>query len=393
MITVRGKYTSADVYTDKADETTIGQIIDICSSKAYSGSNIKIMPDCHAGAGCVVGFTSTVGEGVDPNTIGVDIGCGIRVIPLGKAEINLDKLDYTIHRFVPAGFDIHETAVTTMSVAEKLSFDVKDLNRIMCSIGTLGGGNHFIEVDADDEGNKYLLIHTGSRNLGTQVAKHHAELAWNNSIVDFAGESMLIVNKHTRAGTRHLIEAELKELKKRAISEQPRCLTGKLIDTYLSDMYICQNYARANRQKIQDIICKEMGIKPSGYWESVHNYIDPNDHIIRKGAISAHVGERMVIPLNMRDGSLLCIGKGNPDWNMSAPHGAGRVMSRRAAKMDLSMVDYMKTMEGIYTSCVVPSTLDEAPDAYKPAKDIIGGITDTATIVKHILPLYNFKSK
>ena len=402
MKTIEGKYASAKVFTDNIEDKASEQILTLCNQSFVDGCKIRIMPDVHAGSGCVIGFTANLGKIVIPNIVGVDIGCGMLVAELGIEHIDPKKLDKVIRERVPAGMNVHESQKMSDSFLGQL--DCKDslhnVDWILRSMGTLGGGNHFIELDEDEEKNQYLVIHTGSRNLGKQVAEYHQSVAISN----LKGK-----NKRKDA-TEHLI-AELKaQGREQEISQKIKeldvqfpdipnelCyLEGEERDSYLNDMRICQAFARMNRARIMHTILDGVGINSmlthASFFETIHNYIDESDDIIRKGSVSAREGEKLIIPLNMRDGSLICVGKGNPDWNFSAPHGAGRLYSRTAAKKAFSVEEYQKQMNGIYTTSADESTLDECPMAYKPAQEIINAISPTVDIVKHIKPIYNFKA-
>jgi RNA-splicing ligase RtcB len=384
MITLNGKYADAKVFTDNVEATAVSQIINLLNQPFVDGSNVRIMPDTHAGAGCVIGFTASMGDKVIPNLVGVDIGCGMLVIKLGKVLIDLARFDKIVHDTVPCGHDIHDESIIKYDELDDLiCFDGLYKSFVFNrSIGTLGGGNHFIELDKDDEGNVYLVIHSGSRNLGKQVADLYQKIAieyWKDGGFDYQEHRKQHKNAHP------LYPADL-------------CfLIGQERENYLHDMNICQRYADVNRQMIANIILYNLynGATVNEYdlFSTIHNYVNFHDNIIRKGAVSAYAGENLIIPMNMRDGSLLCTGKGNADWNYSAPHGAGRLMGRNVAKSTLSMEEFEKTMSGIYSSTVNRSTLDEAPDAYKPMAEIIANIQDTVTIDKIIKPVYNFKAE
>ncbi|MDR0862565.1 MAG: RtcB family protein [Oscillospiraceae bacterium] len=366
MIELRGKYNTATVFTDSAEQYAIAQIINLLNQEFTSGSKIRIMPDTHAGTGCTIGTTMTITDKVVPNLVGVDIGCGMETVLLRDTRVELQQLDKAIHKLIPAGFAVRKTQHTYASeidlTALRCSKHVKH-DRALASIGTLGGGNHFIELDRDDDGRLYLVIHTGSRYLGKQVAEYYQNAA---------ADALKAKNGST---DRALAYAE-----------------GALFDDYLHDMAIVQQYADLNRAAIARDIIKEMKLKVDERFSTVHNYIDLDSMILRKGAISAKENERVLIPMNMRDGSLICKGKGNPDWNSSAPHGAGRLMSRSDAKQSITLTQFEKSMAGIYSSTVNKSTIDESPFAYKPMDEIIANIGDTAEIVKTIKPVYNFKS-
>ena len=366
MIELQGKYNNAKVFIDNVEQETIAQIINLLNQKFVFGSQIRIMPDTHAGAGCVIGTTMTITDKVVPNLVGVDIGCGMETVILVDGHVEMQKLDKAIHRLIPSGFNVRTSPHQYMSeidLAKLRCAKHVSLGRAELSLGTLGGGNHFIELDRDDSGQLYLVAHTGSRNLGKQVAEYYQ----NAAAKDLKDKSVVI--------DRSLAFCE-----------------GALLDDYMHDMAIVQHYADWNRRAIVREIIKEMKFKVDGRFTTVHNYIDLDSMILRKGAISAKSGERVLIPLNMRDGSLICIGKGNSDWNYSAPHGAGRLMSRSAAKQSITLTQFEKSMKGIYSSTVNKSTIDEAPFAYKPMEEIVSNIGDTAEIIKIIKPLYNFKA-
>lgn len=405
MKTITGTYSSAIVYTDIIEETAEEQIKLLCDQPFVKGSRIRIMPDVHAGKGCVIGFTADLGDMVIPNIVGVDIGCGMYTVELGKIGIDFEKLDEAIRKNIPSGMKVHEGRIVRFPELMDLKCyrELKDTKRLERSIGTLGGGNHFIEIDSDDEGNKYLVIHTGSRNLGTQVAEHYQSLAYEL----MCGKDKLfrqqneLIARYKAEGRRSEIQAAIKELRSSFQAHEcftPRelCyLTGEYREMYLHDMRICQEFASLNRVTIAGLILSAafgMELSDCQRFETIHNYIDHESNIVRKGAVSAKKGEKLLIPINMRDGSLICIGKGNPEWNCSAPHGAGRLMSRRAAFSTLSMEQYRKEMKGIYSTCVVPDTLDESPMAYKSMEEIIAQIEPTAQIAERVKPVYNFKA-
>lgn len=379
------------IFASIIDEITQSQIQELSSSEAYKDCEIRIMPDCHAGTGCTIGSVIKFNDRVIPNTVGVDIGCGMFVVELGRQEINLQLIDEIIHEYIPSGFNIHETPVTNTNLINYLYAPIEDKQYILNSIGTLGGGNHFIEIDVDDEDNKYLVIHTGSRNLGVQVCKYWQEVGVKRLNKKDNSE---IIAKLKAEGRQKEIQSVLQEIKRNTtvIPKDLAYIEGKDLDLYLRDMQRCQNYAYKNRSKIAEIIVREAKLNFSGYFHTVHNYIDIENKIIRKGAIAANKGEKIIIPMNMRDGSLICIGKGNEDWLCSAPHGAGRIMSRNQASEQITMEDFKNSMDGIYTTSVNENTIDEAPMAYKSAKVIQEDIKDTVEIVKVIKPIYNFKA-
>lgn len=405
MIEVKGKYNTAKVYTDILEPEVISQLVELCNQDFCQGCNIAIMPDTHAGKGCVIGFTANLGDKVIPNIVGVDIGCGMLTVELGKLDIDLVELDNVIHKYIPSGMKVHEGRIVRFPQLQELHCyrNLKDTKRIERSIGSLGGGNHFIELDKDEQDNLYLVIHSGSRNLGKQVAEHYQNLAIDlcSGKEDYYIKRERIITEYKTMGKRKLIGGALKELKVQYDALTPSypkdlCfLTGVYRSQYLHDMNICQEYATLNRETMANIILEKLlgkSLSDFSHFTTIHNYINFKDNIIRKGSISAYEGERVLIPINMRDGSILAVGKGNPDWNYSAPHGAGRLMSRNKAKEMLSMEDYKKSMEGIFTTSVNEATLDEAPMAYKPIDEIIKNIKDTVDIIKIIRPVYNFKA-
>ena len=367
MIEINGVYANAIIYTDEIEASAAGQIRALCDQPFAAGSKIRIMPDVHTGKGCTIGTTMTVGEYVVPNLVGVDIGCGMDVVRLKEKRINLPALDAFISKNVPHGRDVREKPHRNsgrIDLSELECFGKIDARRGLESVGTLGGGNHFIEVDRDEEDNLYLVIHTGSRNLGLQVAEYYQKLAYE------------------RVGGRSQTE----------IPFELAYLTGEDRDKYLHDMEIMQRYAALNRQTIRDCILDGLKLHEADFFTTVHNYIDLEHGILRKGSVSARAGERLLIPLNMRDGALICVGLGNDDWNQSAPHGAGRLFSRTQAESSFTLSAFKKSMEGIYTSTVSQDTLDECPMAYKDPRTIIAAIGDTVRIEKQIRPIYNFKS-
>lgn len=402
---LQGKYANALVFTKDLEDGAMEQIINLLNQDFIEGSKVRIMPDVHQGMGCVIGFTADMGDKVIPNIVGVDIGCGMLTIELGNIDIDLPTLDKIIYNKIPSGKNMHNEKKYSFEKLKELYClrDLKNTKRIERSIGTLGGGNHFIEIGIDDYKNKYLVIHSGSRNLGKQVAEIYQKLAVDlcSGKEDYFIKKDGIIKSYKEEGRRKEINKVLKELEKQYKDLEPKypkdlCyLKGEHRERYLHDMRICQEYASINRMVMADIILKSLlnkNLDEFKYFETVHNYIDFKDNIIRKGAISAYKDEKILIPINMRDGSIIALGKGNPDWNNSAPHGAGRLMSRNVAKEKLILDDFKKTMEGIYSSSVNASTLDESPFAYKPIEEIIENIHDTAEVLKVIKPIYNFKA-
>lgn len=400
MLELRGKYNNCKVFTDNVDNATIGQLIALMNQSSVAGSQIRIMPDTHAGKGCVIGTTMTIGNKVIPNLVGVDIGCGMAVAELKETRIDLPKLDSVIRKKVPSGFSIRDKAhkfLRNVDLEELYCYKNINVDRAEKSLGTLGGGNHFIEVDISESGQLYLVVHTGSRNLGKQVAEYYQDLAWKSLKNGNKGDLIKAkIDELKAAGRQSEIEAEIAKIQS-TVESVPKELAyceGELFDKYIHDMKITQEYAYWNREAILDTIVDEMHLHVVEQWQTIHNYIDTENMILRKGSVSAQAGEKLIIPMNMRDGSLICIGKGNPDWNYSAPHGAGRLMSRSEAKQSISMSEFKKTMSdaGIYSTSVNKSTIDESPMAYKPMQEIIDNIGDTVEIVNIIKPVYNFKA-
>ena len=389
------------VFAETFENEAWEQVKKLANYPAYDNSIIRIMPDAHAGKGCTVGTTMTLHNMVTPNLVGVDIGCGVLVVNLGNIEIDFEKLDKTIKRFVPAGFDIHEQARGKDDELEDLiCFNSIDYSRAIHSIGTLGGGNHFVSIEqSQTNGDKYLVIHTGSRNLGVQVCKFYQDLAFKklNEMSEIKKQvSNEVIAKCKAEGRQKDIPTELKKalanIKKPSADKELAHLEGDDFKNYIHDMEIVQKFAALNRATIAKIILQKMGWKELDRFETIHNYIDIKNMILRKGSISAQAGEKVIIPMNMRDGSLICIGKGNADWNYSAPHGAGRLMSRNKAKSAISLADFEKSMEGIYSTTISRSTIDESPMAYKNMDEIVRCIEPTVNVVDIIKPLYNFKA-
>ena len=374
------------------------QIENMAASEAYRDCQIRIMPDCHAGKGCTIGTVIETRGKVVPNTVGVDIGCGMLVWDLGFVNIDMTILDRIINDNIPSGFNVHEKSLSSALVSlmhnEIQEFlpsweQYFDLDYVLRSLGTLGGGNHFIEVDVDDEGRKYLVVHSGSRNLGVKICQHFQQLASRQC--DNSEERERIISELKAQGRQSEINDALRRLK--PVPKDMAYLSGPMLGDYHDAMRLCHHYADLNRFLMAQTIIKGLELKSTGrVFTTMHNYIDTFG-IIRKGAVSAKKGEPLIIPLNMRDGSLLCTGKGNDDWLCSAPHGAGRLMSRAKAKETLSMDEYSKEMQGIYSTSVCESTIDESPMAYKSAEEIESLIGDTVEIVRRIKPIYNFKAK
>lgn len=401
------------IYTDDIEQEAIEQIDLLLEQEPFKDCKVRIMPDVHAGKGCVIGFTADLGDKVIPNIVGVDIGCGMLCVELGKVELDLEKLDKVINENIPAGRNIREEKLMNFDKINDLYClrELKETKKFNRAIGTLGGGNHFIEVDVDEEGNKYLVIHTGSRNLGKQVADYYQNLAIElcSGKEEMFKRKEEIIKTYKEQGRKSEIQKALKELEAEYKQNKPELpnelcyLTGKYREMYLHDMEICQLYASLNRLQIAKMILTnyfELTYIPEIYppimsdsFETIHNYISFKDNIVRKGAIRANEGERVIIPINMRDGSIIAVGKGNEDWNNSAPHGAGRLMSRKKAKETFNLEEFKKSMADIYSTSVLEETIDEAPFAYKPMQEIIDNIQDTVEIEKIIKPIYNFKAK
>lgn len=385
------------IFANIIEDEAKAQIEKLANYEPYKTCHIRIMPDVHAGKGCTIGTTIMLKNAVTPNLVGVDIGCGMYVVPLGKVDINLDLFDKVVNIKIPSGFHIHHEAKRIFMELNMLRCrDIIEFDMAQRSIGSLGGGNHFIELDEDNEGNKYLVIHSGSRNLGVKVCKHYQDIAEKALRTDNTERNYVIANLKAQ-GRENEIQDVLKSMKRVHYDKGLAYLMGTEMEDYLHDMEICQRYAMANREEIANLILTEFDYatcyateKP---FHTIHNYIDMEVGILRKGAVAAYEGDRLIIPMNMRDGSLLCYGKGNQDWNFSAPHGAGRIMSRKKAKETIKMSDFADTMNGVYSTSVCESTIDEAPQAYKPMQSIIDNIGDTVSIEKIIKPIYNFKAR
>ena len=398
MLEIKGNMNTAICYAKVIETEAIEQIQRMCDYEFTKGSKVRIMPDVHAGKGCTIGTTMTVHDKVVPNIVGVDIGCGMYTIDLGYEDVDFEKLDEAAH-FVPSGMNVWDGRIEKFDLTNLRCYRyLKDTKRLERSLGTLGGGNHFIEVDQAQDGGKYLVIHTGSRNLGKQVADYYQGLAieLGKGKEEYFAKRDALIEEYKAAGRRKEIQNALKQLtwtEKQAETPDDLCfLYGKYLEDYLYDVDICQKFAVRNREKIAEILLERINVEAGESFHTIHNYIDIDEMILRKGAIAAHDGEKVLIPINMRDGSVLAVGKGNPEWNYSAPHGAGRIMSRNAAKERLNLDEYRKVMEGIYTTSVNEATLDEAPMAYKSLDDIIEVIRDSVTIIDVMKPIYNFKA-
>ena len=398
MIELEGKYNTAKVYTDVVDQSAISQVIELLNQEFTAGRRIRMMPDIHAGAGCTIGTTMTISDKIVPNLVGVDIGCGMETAILKEDHIDLERLDAIIRERVPSGFEIRTSAhryAGAVDLGKLRCVKHVDLLRAEKSVGTLGGGNHFIEADRDDDGRLYLVVHSGSRHLGLEVANYYQEAGWKALDHKDDASTERLIAELKAAGRQKEIQKELERMKKTRYATVPKALAyveGTLFDDYIHDMRIVQQFAEMNRRAIMDEIVNGMGLHMENSFVTIHNYIDTDAMILRKGAVSAKEGERLLIPINMRDGSLLCIGRGNEDWNYSAPHGAGRLMSRAQAKESFSVDEFRREMEGVYSTSVSRATLDECPMAYKGMEDIVKNIGPTAEIVSVIKPVYNFKA-
>ena len=398
MIEVSGKYNSAKIFTDVVDQASIAQVILLCSQEFAQGSRIRMMPDIHAGAGCTVGTTMTIRDKVVPNLVGVDIGCGMETVRLRERHLELEQLDKYIRQRIPSGFSIRDKAHRYMEKVDLSAlrcYKSVDPLRAEKSLGTLGGGNHFIEVDRDEDGDLYLVIHSGSRHLGLEVANFYQNEAYQRLNGSSRADAEALVAQLKAEGRDKEIQKALKALKSTKRTSVPKPLAyaqGELFDDYIHDMAIVQQFAALSRQAMVDELLRGLKLHAQDSFTTIHNYIDMEAMVLRKGAVSAKEGERLLIPINMRDGSLICVGKGNPDWNCSAPHGAGRLMSRADAKHSFTVSQFKKEMDGIYTTSVGKSTLDECPMAYKTMSDIVDNIGETARIEKIIRPVYNFKA-
>ena len=398
MLQIKGKVNTAVCFARVVEDEAIEQIRRMCDTEMTRGSQIRIMPDVHAGKGCTIGTTMTITDKAVPNVVGVDIGCGMYTVKLGKVDIDFEKVDEACH-IIPSGFDTWERVMWPFDVTELRCYrELERAKRLNKSLGTLGGGNHFIEIDAAEDGTKYLVIHSGSRNLGKQVAEFYQQLAidLNHGKEEYFAKRDQIIEEYKVAGRKKEIQAALKALrweKKDAYVPDDLCyLYGTYLDDYLHDVVICQRFARENREHMAEVILERTGLEAIEAFHTIHNYIDTDEMILRKGAISAHEGELVLIPINMRDGSVLATGKGNSDWNYSAPHGAGRIMSRSKARDVIEMEDYRKSMEGIYTTSVSTATLDEVPMAYKSSEDILDVIEESVDVIEVLRPIFNYKA-
>ncbi|MDE6474693.1 MAG: RtcB family protein [Clostridia bacterium] len=394
---IQGQFNTAKIFTEVIEAGAIEQIQALCDFPVFKESKIRVMPDVHAGAGCTIGTTMTIKKHVVPNMVGVDIGCGMELVQLEQKELDLQNLDKFIRANIPSGMTRRKTP---HNFAEQT-----DIENLRCfahinatlarkSIATLGGGNHFIEVDIDEDGNKYLVVHSGSRHIGLEVAEYYQKEAYRTLCGNSENQIKAVIAKLKSQGKNNKIQAAIENLKAKQcdIPMSMAYVSGQLFDDYIHDMKIIQGFATLNRKAMVDVIMKGLNLSAKDSFTTIHNYIDTDEMILRKGAVSAKKGERLLIPINMRDGSLICTGKGNKDWNCSAPHGAGRLMSRSQAFKTLTMEEFEREMIGIYSTSVNRSTLDESPMAYKRLEDIADNITPTVNIEKRITPIYNFKA-
>ena len=400
MLEIKGKINTAVCYATVVEEEAVEQIRRMCDHDFTRGAKIRIMPDVHAGKGCTIGTTMTIVDKVVPNIVGVDIGCGMYTVELGRIDIDFAKVDAATH-YIPSGRAVWEGRVEQFVLSDLRCYrNLKQTKRLEKSLGTLGGGNHFIEIDAAADGTKYLVIHSGSRNLGKQVAEYYQQLAidLNAGKADYFVKRDELIRTYKGQGRRAEIQKTLKELEKAWQGKAPTIpadlcyLYGTYLEDYLHDVDICQQFAKRSREKMAEIILERTEMAALSAFHTIHNYIHTEEMILRKGAIAAHQDEMVLIPINMRDGSVLARGKGNPEWNYSAPHGAGRIMSRTKAREILDLELYKKMMKGVYTTSVNKTTLDEAPMAYKSLKDIIDVIQETVDVIEILKPVYNFKA-
>lgn len=400
MLEIKGKFNTAICYASVIEDEAIEQIRRMCDYEFTKDSKIRIMPDAHAGKGCTIGTTMTITDKAVPNIVGVDLGCGIYCVCIGRDDIDLAKFDDAAHQ-IPSGYDVWPGRQEHFDLEQLCCYrELKDSKRLERSLGTLGGGNHFIEIDKANDGTKYLVIHSGSRNLGKQVAEYYQNLAidLNKGKEELFKKRDKIIREYKEQGKRKEIQAALKELYQKwkdsemSVPEDLCFVYGKYFNQYLHDVDICQEFAKRNRELMAEILLKKTGLTGGESFHTIHNYINVQEKILRKGAISAKKDEKVIIPINMRDGSIIALGRGNEEWNFSAPHGAGRIMSRSKAKESLDIEEYKKSMEGIYTTTVCEGTIDEAPMAYKSLDAIIGDIKESVDIIDIIKPIYNFKA-
>ena len=400
MFEIKGKVNTAICYAKVVEDEAIEQVRRMCDYDLTAGSKVRIMPDVHSGKGCTIGTTMTIIDKACPNIVGVDIGCGMYTVVLKDKELDFAKIDEACH-YIPSGKCVWEGRMERFDLTDLRCYrSLKDSKRLERSLGTLGGGNHFIEIDKGNDGTYYLVIHSGSRNLGKQVAEIYQQMAIDLHMgkEKYFKERDEIIKTYKEQGRKSEIQNALKELKASfeaqalLIPEDICWLYGSFLEDYLYDVKICQQFAKRSRELMAEIIIDRVGLTAGEGFHTIHNYIDTEEMILRKGAIAAHAGEKVLIPINMRDGSVLAIGKGNPEWNYSAPHGAGRLMSRTKAKESLDIEEYKAEMSGVYTTSVTEATLDESPMAYKSLDDIIDVIRETVNIVDIMKPVFNFKA-
>ncbi len=398
MIAIRGAHNTAKCFCKTLEPQARQQIQEVCDQRAFADSKIRIMPDVHAGVGCTIGTTMTLTDKVVPGMVGVDIGCGMETIKLKETQIDFDELDRVIRTYIPSGHAIHPRP---HPLAKRLDLqDLRcakqiDIKRAQCSIGTLGGGNHFIEIDRGEDGYLYLVVHSGSRHLGVETASFYQKAGWKalqRGYQPLVQEAMQQLKAQGREQDIARTTAQIKREYTPDVPKELAYVSGELFADYIHDMKLVQRFAVYNRQAMVQAILQNMHLTCVDAFSTIHNYIDTDAMILRKGSVSAKRGETLLIPINMRDGSLICVGKGNKDWNESAPHGAGRLMSRTDAKQTLTLEQFQQSMRGIYTTCVQQSTLDESPMAYKNMDEIVEQIAPTAGIVQRIRPVYNFKA-
>lgn len=400
MFEIKGKVSTAICYAGIIEDGAVEQIRLMCDHALTEGSKVRIMPDVHEGKGCTIGTTMTVIDKVCPNIVGVDIGCGMYTVRLDEKELDLAKIDEACH-YIPSGMNVWHSRRERFDLTELRCYrSLKDTGRLERSIGTLGSGNHFIEIDRSSSGEYYMVIHSGSRNLGKQTAEIYQRIAVELHMgrEELFRQKEEIIRKYKEIGKKSEIQKALKTLEKNfrdrdlLIPKDICWLYGSFMEDYLHDVEICQRFAAQNRELMARIILERTGMTGSDGFHTIHNYIDTSEMILRKGAIAAHKGEKVLIPINMRDGSIIAIGRGDPEWNYSAPHGAGRLMSRSKAKKSLDMEEYKAAMEGIYTTSVNEKTLDEAPMAYKALEDIVDEIRGSVDIIEIMKPVFNFKA-
>jgi len=400
MIEIQGTHNKAVCYCETMEDVAERQIRRVCDQEGFAGSRICIMPDVHAGMGCTIGTTMTITDKIVPGMVGVDIGCGMETVEIAERVLDFEKLDALIYNEIPCSFHIRKRphpSSQESNLEELRCAGEVNLERARMSIGTLGGGNHFIEVDRADDGRLFIVVHSGSRHLGKEVAGYYQDQAYREMGGSSKTQILEVIKQLKAEGRQKEIENRVKDMKEESASNVlvPKDLayvTGGLFDDYIHDMRIIQRFAALNRKAMMDVIISGMGLSRVDTFTTVHNYIDSDLMILRKGAVSAMAGEKLLIPINMRDGSLICVGKGNAEWNYSAPHGAGRLMSRTAAKNNLSIDEYTRVMEGVFTTCIGKDTLDESPMAYKDKDEIVRQISQTVDIIDCIKPIYNFKA-